>query len=60
MAFELPNRLCQCDSCMKRHPRMLFFKNYENNKFGEASSYQNEPFKTPLAVKVIINLKDQM
>ena len=39
---------------------MLFFKNYENNKFGEASSYQNEPFKTPLAVKVIINLKDQM
>ena len=46
-----PNRLCQCDSCMKRHPGMLFFTNVQINKFGEACIYHNEPFKTPVAVK---------
>ena len=55
-----PNILCQYDSFMKRHPKMLFFTNFENNKFGEAWIYHNELFKTPVAVKEIINLNDEM
>ena len=39
---------------------MLFFTKFENNKFGEACNYHNEPLKTPVAVKGIINLKDEM
>ena len=39
---------------------MLLFTNFENNKFGEACNYHNEPFKTPVAVKEIMNLKDEM
>ena len=39
---------------------LLFFTNFENNKFGEARNYHNEPFKTPVAEKEIINLKDEM
>ena len=54
-----PNNLCQCDSYMKRHPRMSFFTNFENNKFGEACSYHNESLKTPVAVKEMFNLKDE-
>ena len=54
------NKLCQCDLCMKRHPRMLFFTNFENNKFAEACSYHKELFKTPMALKEMINLKDEL
>ena len=39
---------------------MLFFTNFENNKFAEACRYHKELFKTPMAVKEIINLKDEM
>ena len=39
---------------------MLFFTNFENNNFGKACNYHNERFKTPLAGKEIINLKDEV
>ena len=39
---------------------MLFFTNFENDKFGGTCSYHNELFKTPLAVKEMINLNDEM
>ena len=29
----------------------------KNNRFGEACSYNNEPFKTTVTVKEMINLK---
>ena len=55
-----PNRLCQCDSCLKRHPRMLFFTNFDIKKFGDSCSYHNEPFKTPVALREMKNLKDEL
>ena len=45
---------------MQRHSKVLFFTNFENNKFGDAYSYHNKPLKTPVAVKEIITLKDEM
>ena len=36
---------------------MLVLTNIGNNKFCEAFSYHNEPFKTAVTVKEIINLK---
>ena len=38
---------------------MLFFTNFKENKFGEACSYHNEPFKTPVPAQEIINVKDE-
>ena len=40
---------------MKRHQKVFVFA--KNNRFGEACSYYNEPYKTAVAVKEIINLK---
>ena len=39
---------------------MLVFTNIENNNYGKACSYHNEPFKTAVAVKEVINLKYEM
>ena len=39
---------------------MLFFAKFENNKFDEASSYHTKPFKVHVAVKEMINLRDEM
>ena len=54
------NRPCQCDYLVKRHPSMLVFTNLRNNNFYEAFSYHNEPYKTAVAVKEMINLKHKM
>ena len=54
------NRSCQCDPCIKRQPIMLFFAKFGNNQFDEASSYHTKQFKVHVAVKEIINLKDEM
>ena len=39
---------------------MLFFAKFGNNKFDEASSYHTKPFKVHVAVKEMINLRDEM
>ena len=39
---------------------MLFFAKFGNNQFDEASSYHNKPFKVNVAVKEMINLRDEM
>ena len=39
---------------------MLFFAKFGNNQFDEASSYHSKPFKVNVAVKEMINLRDEM
>ena len=39
---------------------MLFFAKFGNYKIDEASSYQTKPFKVHVAVKEIINLRDEI
>ena len=39
---------------------MLFFAKFGNYNIDEASSYQTKPFKVHVAVKEMINLKDEM
>ena len=39
---------------------MLFFAKFENNQFDEASSYHTKRFKVHVAVKEMINLRDEM
>ena len=42
------------------HPITLFFAKFGNNKFDEAWSYHNKPFKVHVAVKEMINPRDEM
>ena len=42
------------------HPIMLLFAKDGNNKFDEAWSYHNKPFKVHVAVKEMNNLRDEM
>ena len=39
---------------------MFFIRNIEKYNFEEASSFHNKSFKTPVAVKEMINIKDAM
>lgn len=39
---------------------MLFFAKFGNNQFDEASSYHTKQFKVHMAVKEMINLRDEM
>ena len=39
---------------------VILFKLKKKSKIGETFSYHNEPLKTPVAVKEIINLKDEI
>ena len=39
---------------------MLFFAKFRNNQFDEASSYHSKQFKVHVAVKEMINLRDEM
>ena len=39
---------------------MLFFAKFGNNQFDEASSYHTKQFKAHVAVKEMINLRDEM
>ena len=39
---------------------MLLFTKFGNNKFDEASRYHTKPFKVHVAVKEMINLRDEM
>ena len=39
---------------------MLFFAKFGNNQFDEASSYHTKQFKVYVAVKEMINLRDEM
>ena len=39
---------------------MLFFAKLGNNQFDEASSYHTKQFKVYVAVKEMINLRDEM
>ena len=39
---------------------MLFFAKFGNNIFDEASSYHTKQFKVHIAVKEMINLRDEM
>ena len=47
-------------TCLKRQPILLFFAKFGNNKFDEASSYHTKQFKVNVAVKEMINLRDEM
>ena len=39
---------------------MFFFAKFGNNQFDEASSYHTKQFKVYVAVKEMINLRDEM
>ena len=39
---------------------MLFLAKFGNNQFDEASKYHTKQFKVHVAVKEIINLRDEM
>ena len=39
---------------------MLLFTKFGNNKFDEASRYHSKTFKVHVAVKELINLRDEM
>ena len=54
------NRSCQCDPCIKGQPIILFSAKFANDQFDEASSYQTKQFKVHVAVKEMINLRDEM
>ena len=45
---------------MKRQSNKLFFAKFSNNKFDEALSFHTKPFKVHVAVKKMINVRDEM